>query len=83
MSANENEKLISIVLPNYNGKELLEFNLPFIYKAFKKGSFSFEIIVVDDCSTDNSVDFLQTDYPEIKVIKSDNNCGFSALDHPG
>src|SRR5689334_7317496 len=51
---------ISIVIPNYNGKDILLTNLPFVleavhvYKAEKK-----EIIIADDASKDGSVEILQ------------------------
>ncbi|MGB5396355.1 MAG: glycosyltransferase, partial [Gammaproteobacteria bacterium] len=39
---------VSIILPNYNGRHLLEKNLPSIIEA--AGQYEHEIIVVDDCS---------------------------------
>jgi GT2 family glycosyltransferase len=69
--------LLSVLIPNYNGKELLKKNIPSIQAALEYAGVSHEIIIVDDCSTDNSTDFLQKKYPEIVVLKNDVNLGFS------
>jgi GT2 family glycosyltransferase len=69
--------IISIIIPNYNGKSLLEANLPSVYKAIEKTDFKFEVIVIDDASTDDSVSFLATQYPSIGIIKNERNKGFS------
>lgn len=65
---------ISVVIPNYNGRQLLEKNLPIIIKATR----GCEVIVVDDASDDDSVDFLKTRFPEVKVLTSSKNRGFSS-----
>lgn len=72
---------ISIVLPNYNGRHLLEKNLPSIVEAL--AGFEYEIIIVDDCSTDDSVNFIQRFYPDIVLIQNENNLGFSATCNSG
>lgn len=79
--SNKNNTSISIVIPNYNGRDLLEKNIPSLLSALK--SFDFEIIVVDDCSTDDSVKFLKNSYPNIIVIKSNKNQGFSTTCNKG
>lgn len=68
---------ISVVIPNYNGINLLKQNLPSIYAALEHTNINYEIIVSDDCSSDDSIDFLKTTYPNIKVISTDTNLGFS------
>ena len=72
---------ISVILPNYNGSHLLKENLPYLVESL--GSITNEIIVVDDCSTDNSVDMLKQKYPDIKIIASELNEGFSATCNKG
>ena len=72
---------ISTVLPNYNGRHLLEKNIPSLLEAI--GTIHNEIIVVDDCSTDDSVAFLENTYPNIKVIRNDVNLGFSSTCNKG
>lgn len=68
---------ISVVIPNYNGKHLLEKNLPSLYSSLDHSGLEYEIIVPDDASTDGSIAFLKERYPAIKVIESKGNEGFS------
>ncbi len=68
---------ISVILPNYNGKHLLETFLPYTYSALEARNLDYEIIVVDDCSTDDSISFLNDSYPGIKVLRNSKNSGFS------
>jgi len=72
---------ISVILPNYNGSHLLEENLPYLVESL--GNITNEIIVVDDCSTDNSIDMLKQKYQDIKIIASESNEGFSATCNKG
>ena len=71
------KKSISIIIPNYNGRHLLEKYLPYTYEAIKNADVDFEVIIVDDCSTDASVDFIQSAYPDVKLIVNPENKGFS------
>lgn len=69
-------KSVSIVIPNYNGAGLLDKYLPPLKKALSEyGSFS-EIIVVDDASSDNSVELLRRDHPDVTVLVNTSNLGF-------
>ena len=72
---------ISVILPNFNGRQLLEKNLPSVVKALT--DFEHEIIIVDDCSTDDSVSFLKETYPEIRVVQNRENMGFSSTCNAG
>ena len=64
---------ILIVIVNHNGKNLLQKNLPHILKT---ENVNYDICVVDNDSTDDSVSFLENEYPQIKVIKSKENLGY-------
>jgi GT2 family glycosyltransferase len=72
---------ISVVLPNYNGVGLLERNLPSLICALD--GFEYEIIVVDDASSDESVSFVKVTYPEIIVVRHEKNKGFSGACNSG
>jgi len=76
-------KSISVVLPNFNGRALLEENLPSLYEALKIASGTYTVIVVDDCSTDNSISFLASKYPDIVVLQNEVNSGFSITCNKG
>jgi GT2 family glycosyltransferase len=72
-----NKKPVSIVIPNYNGRKLFEQYLPFTIQAIENANVEYEIIIVDDCSKDDSILFLEEHYPLIKIIKNESNKGFS------
>jgi len=69
---------VSVVIPNWNGRSLLEKNLPAVL-AIRP----FEIIVVDDASPDDSINFLKENYPQIKIIRHQKNLGFAAACNSG
>lgn len=65
---------VTIVIVNYNVKEYLSSLLQSIIKAEK--GLNLEIIVVDNASTDGSVEFLKPRYPFVHFIENDVNFGF-------
>lgn len=66
-----------MILPNFNGKNLLELYLPHTYCALQNSSCPYEIIVVDDGSKDDSVSWLRKNHPDILLIQNSENLGFS------
>jgi GT2 family glycosyltransferase len=65
---------VSIIILNYNGKRNLETCLTSVMQSqFKE----LEIILVDNNSTDGSVDFVRTHFPNVKVIENNKNVGFA------
>ncbi len=76
---------VSIIIPNWNGHDLLAENLPFVLKArdYKRNQIT-EVIIVDDKSTDDSVLLLQKNFSDdIKLIKHTKNRGFSSAVNTG
>ncbi len=65
---------VSIVIPNWNGKHFLKDCLDSLLLQTYK---DLEIIVVDNGSKDGSVEFLQANYPQVKVPCFEKNTGFS------
>lgn len=74
---------VSVVIPNYNGKHLLEKNLPSVFTVLNFSKLKYEVIVVDDASSDDSVKFVQEQYPEITLLKNEVNKGFSPTINKG
>lgn len=65
---------VSVIIPNYNGKEYLQDCL----KSLNKQSFKdFDIILVDNGSTDGSIAYLENHFPEVRVIDLKENTGFA------
>ncbi|TZF86017.1 glycosyltransferase (plasmid) [Pedobacter sp. BS3] len=77
MSGKNKHLSISVIIPNYNGRHLLENNLPYLVSALNRSGCLYEIIIPDDASTDDSVPFLQKNYPDIICIPGTHNGGFS------
>lgn len=65
---------IAIVILNWNGKRFLEQFLPSLVSYTPSWA---EIVVADNASSDDSVAFLQSHYPHLRLIFNDENYGFS------
>jgi GT2 family glycosyltransferase len=74
---------VSVVIPNYNGERLLRENLPSIIAALKQWGGKHELIVVDDCSSDDSCRVLREEFPEVRLIVNRVNLGFSGTCNAG
>lgn len=72
---------LSIIIVNYNVKEFLQNLIQSIYKAVE--NLSYEIIIVDNCSDDGSVDFIKSKFPEVTLIANKENLGFSKANNIG
>ena len=69
--------MISVIIVNYNGKKWLEKCLNSIFDQTYR---DYEVILVDNNSSDDSIDFVNNRYgneSNLKVIKSDKNLGFA------
>ncbi len=72
--------LVSIIIVNYNGKTLLETCLDSISKITYS---NIEIILVDNNSTDDSIDFVEKKYPSSTIVKLSTNKGFAEPNNVG
>lgn len=68
-------KLVSIVILNWNGKQFLEQFLPALLRHTTHPGA--EIVVADNASSDDSLEFLKKVYPDIRVLALEKNHGFS------
>jgi len=68
---------VSIIIPTWNGKDLLAKYLPSVIVAAEKLGDTFkELIVVDDASTDDSDQFLRRTFPQVTIVSHSKNRGF-------
>jgi GT2 family glycosyltransferase len=65
---------VAVVILNWNGKSFLEKFLSLVLK-YSQGDA--EVIVADNASSDGSVDFLQHEFPSVKIIENKVNGGFA------
>lgn len=64
---------VSIVIPNWNGVNLLAKNLPSVIRA----DGSNEIIIADDASSDGSVEYIRKNFPGVVVVENKEQQGFA------
>lgn len=77
---------ISIIVPLYNEEESLPELVEWINRICKEHDYTYEVIMIDDGSTDDSWNVVQTlsaQYPEIKGIRFQRNYGKSAALNEG
>ena len=72
--------LVSVVLVSYNGRNHLERCLPALLAT---RSVPIEVVVVDNGSSDGSVEWLAENYPQVKVLAQGQNMGFGAANGVG
>jgi GT2 family glycosyltransferase len=65
---------ISYVIVNHNSLELVENLLRSILSV--KAGFGFELIIIDNHSSDNSVQIIRTKYTQVRLIENQENKGF-------
>jgi len=71
------KKSISVILPNYNGRHLMEKFIPSTLQALHQSDIDYEFIIIDDCSKDDSTAFIEQNHPNFILLKNDVNLGFS------
>ncbi|MGH1517416.1 glycosyltransferase family 2 protein [Chryseobacterium sp. JK1] len=67
------QKKLAVAILNWNGKNWLEKFLPSVVQFSQNA----DIYVIDNLSTDDSVAFIDKNFPTVKVIKNDKNYGFA------
>lgn len=72
---------LSIIILNWNTSDLLQQTLASVYK--ETAGFDYEVIVVDNASSDYSVEKVRQNYPQARVIVNEGNIGFSKGNNVG
>ena len=71
---------VSIIIPNFNGKQFLTDCL----NSITKQNFSlYEVIIIDNASTDESVEYIKDNYDEFTLIQNRENLGFATAVNQG
>lgn len=71
---------VTVLIPNYNGEAFIENCLVSLSKQTFK---DFDILIVDNNSEDKSADFIEQNFPEVKLVRLDQNYGFSRAVNEG
>jgi GT2 family glycosyltransferase len=71
---------VTVVVPNWNGKRFLDTCLTSLRNQSLR---DFETVLVDNGSTDGSVEFVRRNFPEVRIIPMERNQGFSAAVNVG
>ncbi len=69
-----NQPLTSIIVPSWNGKSYIEACLD---SLLGQDYPHFEVIVVDNASTDGSAELIAAQYPTVRLIRNERNVGFA------
>ena len=75
-------KAATIVIPNWNGRALLEKYLPSVIAAAEQAPGS-EVLVVDNGSEDDSVAFVREHFPQVLLLPLEKNLGFGGGSNAG
>ena len=66
---------LAVVILNWNGAEMMKEYLPSVVRC--SVSDQVDVYVADNGSTDNSLELLRNDFPDVKIIELDKNYGFA------
>jgi len=74
---------VCIVIVNYNGVEFLVDALQRTYDAIKSSLLRYQLILVDNNSSDRSAELAQMRFPELKIVALGSQVGFAAANNVG
>lgn len=69
------DKSVSIVIVAWNAKEFLRQCLYSVYRETQE--IAFEVFVVDNASSDGTSEMVKTEFPQVRLIRSEKNLGFA------
>ena len=74
------DKSVTVIIPNYRGADCLDECLRSLEN---QSGGPFDVLVVDNASNDGSAELVESDYPNVRLIKLDQNYGFSRAVNEG
>ncbi|MEI6514675.1 MAG: glycosyltransferase family 2 protein, partial [bacterium] len=77
----ENPIMVSVVIVSWNTRDFLAQCL----KSLSRGvcDYPMEVLVVDNASTDGSSEYVEGNYPAVRLIRNDSNQGFAKANNKG
>src|SRR2546425_10399367 len=67
-------KSVSVLIPNFNGRKHLE---PCLRSLQEQSDRADEVIIFDNGSSDHSAEYVHSNFPWVRVISAQKNCGFA------
>jgi GT2 family glycosyltransferase len=74
---------ISIVVANWNGEAFLQEGLASLFASAEAAGRPYELMVVDDASTDGSVALIEERFPQVRLLRNPRNWGFARTSNRG
>lgn len=71
----EEKAMVTIAILNYNGLDYLEAYLP--KTSYSSDRYDFKVVIIDNASSDDSLDYVREWHPEVEIIETGSNLGFS------
>ncbi len=72
---------VSIVIVNWNTREILRDCLTSVYT--QTNNVQFEVIIIDNASSDGSIEMIRSQFPDVILLANDTNRGFAAANNQG
>ena len=73
---------VTLIITNWNGSDLLQECLPSVIRATELDlDHTYEIMVIDDCSNDKSLEVLAKEFPTVRREKTPKNLGFQGANN--
>ncbi len=72
----QSRHFVSVVIPTFNGRELIEKNLPVLLSELERSGIPSEVIVIDDGSSDGTAEFVSGQGERARLIRFEENRGF-------
>jgi GT2 family glycosyltransferase/glycosyltransferase involved in cell wall biosynthesis len=71
----------SLIISTWNGRHLLETCLPRVLRAVEQAGGDHEVIVVDDASSDDTVEFVRREFPQVRLLALRRNLRFAGANN--
>lgn len=81
MMDTQNKPDVLIIIVSWDTRDILQDCLQSVYE--QAGDVNFEVILVDNASTDGSVEMVRHEFPEVTIIENSENRGFAAANNQG
>lgn len=71
-------QFLSVIIPAFNEEERIASTLKKIYDYLNEHNYNYEILLIDDGSTDSTVELVANNFPNVQIVKQPQNMGKGA-----